>query len=221
MSKLSSDTVKEAVTAILTHANGEGKRGFLQTVEIQIALKNYDPSKDKPFTGTLRLPSAPRPRFSVAVIGDAKHIQECKELNIPAISIDDLKKLNKQKKLVKKFAESYDAFLASSSLIRNIPRILGPGLSKAGKFPSVLGQNDNIVAKVEEVKASAKFRLKSKKCTCVSLAVGNVGQKEEDVTTNITLAVNFMVSLLPKNWQQVKRIYTKSTMGPVHRIFGF
>ncbi len=29
------------------------------------------------------------------------------------------------------------------------------------------------------------------------------------------------VSLLPKNWQQVKRLYIKSTMGRSHRIFGF
>jgi hypothetical protein len=29
------------------------------------------------------------------------------------------------------------------------------------------------------------------------------------------------VSLLTKNWQQVKRLYIKSTMGKSHRIFGF
>ena len=41
------------------------------------------------------------------------------------MSADDLKKLNKQKKLVKKLAKSYDAFLASESLIKQIPRLLG------------------------------------------------------------------------------------------------
>ena len=43
----------------------------------------------------------------------------------------------------------------------------------------------------------------------------------EQINTNLTLAVNFLVSLLSKNWQQVKRLYVKSTMGPSHRIFGF
>jgi large subunit ribosomal protein L10Ae len=45
--------------------------------------------------------------------------------------------------------------------------------------------------------------------------------KEEEILTNVTLAVNFLVSLLKKNWQNVKRLYLKSTMGPAHRIFGF
>lgn len=39
-------------------------------------------------------------------------------------------RLNKNKKLVKKLAKKYDAFLASDGLIKQIPRLLGPGLSK-------------------------------------------------------------------------------------------
>ena len=46
------------------------------------------------------------------------------------MSTDDLKKLNKNKKLIKKLARKYDAFLASETLIKQIPRLLGPGLSK-------------------------------------------------------------------------------------------
>jgi hypothetical protein len=33
-------------------------------------------------------------------------------------------------------AKSYHAFLASEAVIKQIPRLLGPGLNKAGKFPS-------------------------------------------------------------------------------------
>jgi len=118
-------------------------------------------------------------------------------------------------------AAPYDAFLASSSLIRMIPRLVGPGLNKAGKFPSVLGANDSIPDKVEQQKASIKFQLKSKKTLCLGVPVANVGMSQEDIITNVTLSVNFLVSLLTKNWQQVKRLYVKSTMGPSHRIFGF
>jgi len=102
-----------------------------------------------------------------------------------------------------------------------IPRLLGPGLNKAGKFPAVLGANEDILEKIETTKASIKFQLKSKKALCLGVAVANVGMKQEEVVASITLAVNFLVSLLSKNWQQVKRLYIKSTMGPSHRIFGF
>ena len=50
------------------------------------------------------------------------------------MSADDLKKLNKNKKLIKKLARKYDAFVASEALIKQIPRLLGPGLSKGALF---------------------------------------------------------------------------------------
>ena len=62
-------------------------------------------------------------------------------------------KTNKSGKLVKKLAKKYDAFLASESLIKQIPQILGPGLIKAAKFPSLMTHNKNMVAKVDEVKS--------------------------------------------------------------------
>ena len=48
------------------------------------------------------------------------------------MDVEGLKKLNKNKKLVKKLAKKHQAFLASESVIKQIPRLLGPGLNKAG-----------------------------------------------------------------------------------------
>ena len=61
---------------------------------------------------------------------------------------------------VKKLAKKYDAFLASESLIKQIPRLLGPGLNKAGKFPALLTHNDNMEAKVIDLKSTIKFQMK-------------------------------------------------------------
>jgi len=223
MSKLSTDTLNEAIDAIMKYSTSkEGKRGFTETIELQVALKNYDPVKDKRFSGVVRLPVPPKNKFKICIIGDAKHLEEAKKAGVASMSQDDLKKLKKKdKKLVKKLANSYSAFLASATLIRMIPRLLGPGLNKAGKFPSVLNANDDIADKVAQQKASIKFQLKSKKALCMGVAVANVGMNKADIQSNIILSVNFLVSLLSKNWQQVKRLYVKSTMGPSHRIYGF
>ncbi len=40
-----------------------------RTIELQIALKNYDLAKDKRFSGNVRLPFIPRPKFTVCVLG--------------------------------------------------------------------------------------------------------------------------------------------------------
>jgi len=221
MSKISREALTDAIKAILKASKEDNKRGFLETIDLQISLKNYDPVKDKRFSGAFRLPVVPRPKYSVCILGDAKHEGEAKAAKIPIMIAEDLKKLNKSKKLIKKLANQYDAFLASASLIRQIPRIMGPGLNKAGKFPSVLSNNDDLSAKVEDQKATVKFQLKSKKTICMGVAIGNVSMTEAEIFRNITEAVNYMVSLLGKNWQQVKRLYIKSTMGKSHRIFGF
>ena len=133
------------------------------------------------------------------------------------MTVDDLKKFNKNKKLIKKFAKKYDNFLASASLIKQIPRILGPGLTKAGKFPALLDENENMAEKVDTVKATIKFQMK--KVMCMSLAVANCEMTPAEICLNVQLAVNFLVSLLKKNWQNIKVIYVKSSMGPPFQIY--
>lgn len=216
MSKLPSATVREAVTAVLEESVAK-KRNFQETIELQIGLKNYDTKKDKRFAGSIKLPHCPRPNMKVGILGNAVHVTEAEKQGIDAYSTDDLKKFNKQKKPIKKFAKKYDAFMASDTIIKTIPRILGPGLNKAGKFPSLLAASDSMDDKILELQSTIKFQLK--KVLCMATAVGHVKMPEEEVTANIILAVNFLVSLLKKNWQNVKSLHVKSTMGKPHRIF--
>merc|ERR1711922_73860 len=216
MSKVSKETLYECVNAVLAGAK-EKPRKFLESVDLQIGLKNYDPQKDKRFSGTVKLRHVPRRKFKVCLLGDQAHIDEAKEKNIPAMSADDLKKLNKDKKKVKRLAKSYDAFLCSDTLIKQIPRLLGPGLNKAGKFPALITHNDDIEAKVLDLKSTIKFQMK--KVLCLNVAVGNVEMTEEELAQNVHLAMNFLVSLLKKHWQNVKSLHIKSSMGKVQRLY--
>ncbi|KAG4304466.1 hypothetical protein PORY_002176 [Pneumocystis oryctolagi] len=208
-SKVSVETVRQNVRELLS-ASAENKRGFLETVELQIGLKNYDPQRDKRFSGTVRLPTIPR-QLSICILADAHDLDRAQKHGVDALSLEDLKKLNKQKKLIKKLAKKYDAFLSSESLIKQIPRLLGPGLSKvrngyivfyftdaylAGKFPTPLSHTDELSVKLSEVKATIKFQLK--KVLCLGVAVGNVGLTEDQLVANIVLSINFLVSLLKK-----------------------
>merc|ERR1712228_695538 len=128
------------------------------------------------------------------------------------------KKLNKNKKLVKKLAQSFDAFLASQMLVPQIPRLLGPGLNKAGKFPTLVQHSDSLDQKITDIRSQVKFQLK--KVLCMGVAVGNVGMDPDQIRQNCLMAINFLVSLLKKNWNNVKTLHIKSTMGPSFRIFG-
>lgn len=59
-------------------------------------------------------------------------ILQAEKIGLEYMDVESLKKLNKNKKLVKKLAKKYHAFLASEAVIKQIPRLLGPGLNKAG-----------------------------------------------------------------------------------------
>merc|ERR1712226_1674882 len=216
-SKVPKDTLKDSVAELLKHSLETKKRNFMETVDLQIGLKNYDPQKDKRFSGTVKLKHVPRPKFKVCVLGDQQHCDEAKSKGIACMSADDLKKLNKDKKLVKKLAKKYDAFLASESLIKQIPRLLGPDLNKAGKFPTMLTHQDDMLGKVNDIKATIKFQMK--KVLCLNVAVGNVDMSEDQLVQNLNLSINFLVSLLKKNWQNVKSLTIKSTMGKPQRIY--
>merc|ERR1711915_321862 len=215
-SKVSKETLYECVNAVLQGAKDKPRK-FLETVDLQVGLKNYDPQKDKRFSGTVKLKHIPKQKFKVCVLGDQQHCDSAKAQGIPFMSAEDLKKLNKDKKKVKKLAKSYDAFLASDTLIKQVPRLLGPGLNKAGKFPSLVTHADNLTDKVNDLKATIKFQMK--KVLCLSVAVGNVKMTDEELVQNVHLAMNFLVSLLKKHWQNVKSLHIKSTMGPVQRLY--
>jgi len=217
MSKLNVDLVRKGITEIL-EASEKKKRNFVETVELQIGLKDYDTQRDKRFSGTVKLPHIPRPRMKICVLGDAKHMEEAQGQEMPCKSVEDLKKLNKNKKMVKKLAQQFDAFIASQALIPQIPRLLGPGLNKAGKFPTMCNHSETLTDKANEMKSNVKFQLK--KVLCIGVAVGHVGMNEDQLRQNVLISVNFLVSLLKKTWQNVKSLNIKSTMGPVQRIFG-
>merc|ERR1711933_696040 len=140
-----------------------------------------DPQKDKRFSGTVKLKYVPRKKFRVCVLGDQAHCDEAKEKGLPSMSADDLKKVNN-------LAKSYDAFLCSDTLIKQIPRLLGPGLNEAGKFPSLITHTDDIEAKVLDLKSTIKFQMK--KVLCLNVAVGNVEMTEEELAQNVHLAMN-------------------------------
>jgi large subunit ribosomal protein L10Ae len=70
-----------------------------------------------------------------------------------------------------------------------------------GKFPTLVTHQETLESKVNETKATVKFQLK--KVLCMGVAVGNCAMEEKQIQQNVQMSVNFLVSLLKKNWQNV------------------
>ncbi|TKC40037.1 hypothetical protein EI555_006563 [Monodon monoceros] len=63
-------------------------------------------------------------------------------------------------------------------------RKLNKNKKLAGKFPSVMTHNENMVAKVDEVKSTIKFQMK--KVLCLAVAVGHMQMTDDELCTTST-----------------------------------
>merc|ERR1711935_327185 len=145
MSKITNALVLECVDEMRTKPNAdkvkqvkEGKlkeavkkdRKFKESVELQVALKDYDPQKDKRFNATVKLPNIPRENLKICIICDQKHLDEAKAegygvegSSVDVTTLDNLKKVNK------KWAKKYYLLLAPDALVKKVPVVLGPILN--------------------------------------------------------------------------------------------
>jgi len=213
-SKVSSATLQNAIHTILTEGR---KRHFVQTIELQVGLKNWDVQKDKRFSGVVRLPNPCKKSIKVCILGDQVHLDEAKKLGLPCMGVDGLKTIGRNKKPLKKLCKKYNCFLASETVLRQIPKLNGPAFNRAGKFPTVIQHTDDLAAKVLELQSQVKFQMK--KSLCLGVAVANVSLTEEQVQANIERSINFLISLLKKGWQNIKSLYIKTSMGAPVRIY--
>jgi large subunit ribosomal protein L10Ae len=203
-----------ALECIKTMKDKTKERKFKQTVELQVGIKDYDPQKDKRFAGTVTLPNVPRPTMKICFIADEKHADEAKAANLTAVdvvSMEFLKKFNKDKKLIKSWAKKYSVLLATDSLVKKIPAVLGPVLNRIGMFPAPVSKNEPVSKKIDDVRGSVKWQLK--KVTNLNVAAGNESMSDEELRQNIVMALNFLASLLKKGWHNLKCIHIKETMG--------
>merc|ERR1711956_52231 len=83
--KVSKETLYGCVAEVLKGSKDKPRK-FLESVDLQIGLKNYDPQKDKRFSGTVKLKYVPRKNvhlamnFLVSLL--KKHWQNVKSLHI-------------------------------------------------------------------------------------------------------------------------------------------
>jgi len=151
--------------------------------------------------------------LKICFIADEKHADEAKAagVDVDVVNMDFLKKFNKDKKLIKKWAKKYSVLLATDSLVKKIPTVLGPVLNRIGMFPQPVTKNDPVTKKIDDVRGSVKWQLK--KVTNLNVAAGNEEMTDEELRHNVVMALNFLASLLKKGWHNLKSIHIKHTMG--------
>ena len=99
-----------------------------------------------------------------------------------------------------------------------IPRILGPTLARIRKWPREVISGDSFPIIIEEAERTVKFQLR--KVLNLGYAVGNVNMEAKELKENISNAINFLVGLCKKGWNNIKVLRIKTTMGTPILIYG-
>merc|ERR1712170_23164 len=211
MSKINQETLNEAIKESLEQFEKRNKerkenKKFIETFELQIGLKGFDPARDKTINAVTVLPVAPKLKNRYCLLGNEIQCEEASKIGLDYKTEDDLKTFKRDKKTVKKMAKQYDMFIASSTLIRRIPRLLGPTLNKVNKLSRT-------------VRGSLKFKVGMP--MCLAFAFANCSQDMETIKKNLIHLLNYLITQFKKGWQNIKRIYIKTTMGSSKKIYGF
>ncbi|KIY50031.1 hypothetical protein FISHEDRAFT_39999, partial [Fistulina hepatica ATCC 64428] len=118
-------------------------------------------------------------------------------------------RLNKNKKLVKKLAKKFRV-LSAQALIFG---------ASAGKFPTPVSHTEDLSNKITEVRSTIKFQLKKVLLHSAIAYSWTHCPDDRRSPCSATPSINFLVSLLKKNWQNVKSLHIKTTMGKPVRLF--
>ncbi|KAH7939314.1 hypothetical protein HPB52_010586 [Rhipicephalus sanguineus] len=165
----------------------------------------------------MRVKHSMKPNFKVCVIGDPEHCDEAKAKKVNFIDMDTVRLMRKKSSIAKRIIKKYDGFLASTTIIKDVTNLVGPMMKRMGKLPMPLAHGDNLYEKILESKTTMTFQMK--RVLWLAVCVGHVKMTPDMLAENIDTAIRSLLTLLKKDWQNIRSIHLKSTMGRPQRIY--
>ena len=200
------DTVKKARSV-------STKRKFKQSFELVINLKDIDVKKNQlNVNETIFLPNPPQNTSKVCVIasGDLS-LRAGKSDADQVLEIDKIDEISDDKRSARKIVNSYDFFLAETSAMPKIGKVLGKFLGPKGRMPLPITQTSPIENIISKYKTAVRIRGRT-----LSLAtkLGDEDMDDEKIAENALSVINTVTSKLPNNENNLKGFVIKLSMSP-------
>lgn len=191
------------------------KRGFDQTLELIINLKDFDP-KQESITIVISLPYLFKKKKIAAFLENPIKTDILNEV----ITKSEIEKITPKE--MKKVVKRNDFFIANAKLMPSIASKFGKMLSSRGKMPDpaigcVIPQEDIETIKNLCEKLSKILKVKIKEAS-VKVPVGKESMPDEMLSKNIEAAFKTIVEKLPKKEANIKNVLIKFTMSPVIEV---
>jgi len=207
---------KEQIIKALEELKADSKkRNFNQSIDIIVNLKDINIKKTEENVDLfITLPYSPDKKVRIcAFVG--KELKEKAKIFDRVISDEDFSDYQ-NKKDVKKLARNYDIFLAQANIMGKVATVFGKILGPKGKMPNpkadhVLTPDSNLESVKKRVNST--IRLKTKNEPIVKASIAKESMHKDEIIENFNVALNALTHALPKEEQNIKTIYLKTTMG--------
>ena len=197
------------------------KRKFRQSIDLIINLKGLDPKKPEHQIDTfVTLPHSRGKKVKICALVGAELEGQAKGIYDSVILSDNFEKF-KDKKDVKKIANSYDFFVAQANIMPKVATFFGRVFGPRGKMPNpksgcIVAPNANLKPLYEKLQRTVRAITKS--APVVQCAIGTEDMNINDVSENALTVYNSLIQVLPNEKHNIRQIYVKLTMGKPVKI---
>jgi large subunit ribosomal protein L1 len=204
--------VDETILESVKKARDVKKRNFKQSFDLAINLKNIDLKKpENRIKAEVSLPNGTGRENKICVIVDNLGPQAKGMENVIVVRKEELEKMGKDKKSIRRIAKQCSYFIAEAPLMPLVGRFMGPILAPRNLMPTPIPPTADLKSIVNSRRNVVKIQLKGS--PAIHLCVGNEDMDDNKVAENIDKVISTVVSALPKNREQVKNYVIKMTMG--------
>lgn len=209
---------KEQIQAALAKAKDTSqKRNFKQSFDLIINLKGLDPKKQEHQIDTfVTMPHSRGKKVKVCALVGAELEGQAKGIYDFVILSDNFERY-KDKKEIKKLANSFDFFIAQANIMPKVATVFGRVFGPRGKMPNpksgciVAPNATNLNGLYEKLQRTTRASVKS--APLIQCAIGTEDLNTNDVAENALTVYNSLLQVLPNEKHNIKDIYIKLTMG--------
>ncbi|MBI3035241.1 50S ribosomal protein L1 [Candidatus Woesearchaeota archaeon] len=208
---------KEQILAALAKAKEiSDKRNFTQSIDLIINLRGLDLKKQEhQIDSFITLPHSRGKKVKICALVGAELGEQAKGIFDSAILSDNFERY-KDKREIKKIANSFDLFVAQANIMPKVATVFGRVFGPRGKMPNpksggLVPPNANLKPVYEKLQRT--IRANAKTAPLVQCGIGTEDMDSNEIAENALAVYSSLLQALPNEKHNVKSIYIKLTMG--------
>ena len=210
---------REAVLRAISEAKRNSKkRNFKQSMELILNLRDIDLKKpENRINELIELPHPPKEDIQIAVFATGDLALRARDAGADRVlERKALNDLSSDKKSAKRLVRETDFFLAETTLMATVGKLLGPILGPRGKMPTPIPPTAPIEKIIGRHRRMLRLRVRDQLVT--QCRVGTEDMADGLLAENIQAVFTRFEERLTKGLKNIRSAYVKTSMGSSSRI---